>query len=100
MNTFYILLVLLSATGIIFGLSQMQKKHLSFTKRVLTALVIGILFGGALQIVFGTGSEVISGSYNWINIIGSGYVRLLNMIVIPLVFVAITTSIEIGRAHV
>lgn len=93
MNTFYILLVLVAAAGIIFGLSQMQKKHLSFTKRVLTALVIGILFGGALQIIFGTGSEVISGSYNWINIIGSGYVRLLNMIVIPLVFVAITTSI-------
>ncbi|HCW72799.1 MAG TPA: L-cystine transporter [Clostridiaceae bacterium] len=93
MNIFYTLLVLAVAAAIIFGLSYMQKKHMTFTKRVLTALVAGILFGGALQLIFGAGSEVISTSNTWLNIIGSGYVRLLNMIVIPLVFVAITTSI-------
>ncbi len=93
MNIFYTLLVLAVAAAIIFGLSYMQKKHMSFTKRVLTALVLGILFGGALQIIFGSGSDVITTSNTWLNIIGSGYVRLLNMIVIPLVFVAITTSI-------
>ncbi|HZH93971.1 MAG TPA: cation:dicarboxylase symporter family transporter [Tissierellaceae bacterium] len=93
MNTFYTILVLLAATGIVFALSQMQKRHMSFTRRVLTALVLGILFGGSLQVIFGSGSDVVSASYSWISIIGSGYVRLLNMIVIPLVFVAITTSI-------
>ena len=93
MNIFYTLLVLAVAAAIIFGLSYMQKKHMTFTKRVLTALVVGILFGGALQLIFGAGSEVIQTSNAWLNIIGSGYVRLLNMIVIPLVFVAITTSI-------
>lgn len=93
MNTIYTLLILISAALIIYGLSYMQKKHMSFTKRVLTALVAGILFGGALQLIFGAGNEVITTSNTWINIIGSGYVRLLNMIVIPLVFVAITTSI-------
>ena len=93
MNTIYTVLVLAVAALILYGLSYMQKKHMSFTKRVLTALVVGIIFGGALQLIFGTGSEVITTSNTWINIIGSGYVRLLNMIVIPLVFVAITTSI-------
>lgn len=93
MNIFYTILVLAVAAAIIFGLSYMQKKHMTFTKRVLTALVVGILFGGALQLIFGAGSEVIQTSNTWLNIIGSGYVRLLNMIVIPLVFVAITTSI-------
>lgn len=93
MNTFYTILVLLAASTIIFGLNYMQKKHMSFTKRVLSALILGIMFGGAAQIIFGIGSQVITGSNTWINIIGSGYVRLLNMIVIPLVFVAITTSI-------
>lgn len=93
MNILYTLLVLAVAAAIIFGLSYMQKKHMTFTKRVLTALVVGILFGGALQLIFGAGSEVITTSNTWLNIIGSGYVRLLNMIVIPLVFVAITTSI-------
>lgn len=92
MNTLYTVLVLAVAALILYGLSYMQKKHMSFTKRVLTALALGILFGAALQLIFGTGSEVITTSNTWINIIGSGYVRLL-MIVIPLVFVAITTSI-------
>lgn len=93
MNTFYVLLVLAAAATIIFLLSWMQKRHLRFTTRVLTALVVGIFFGGILQLLFGTGSEVISTANTWINIVGSGYVRMLNMIVIPLVFVAITTSI-------
>jgi L-cystine uptake protein TcyP (sodium:dicarboxylate symporter family) len=93
MNLIYTLLILAAAAVIIFGLSYMQKKHMSFTKRVLTALAAGILFGGALQLIFGAGSEVIASSNTWLNIIGSGYVRLLNMIVIPLVFVAITTSL-------
>jgi L-cystine uptake protein TcyP (sodium:dicarboxylate symporter family) len=93
MNSLYLLLVLATAAAIIYGLFYMQKKHMTFTKRVLTALVVGIIFGGALQLLFGAGSEIIATSNTWINIIGSGYVRLLNMIVIPLVFVAISTSI-------
>src|SRR5690554_6328918 len=93
MNTLAILLVLATALLIIFALYLMQKKHLSFTKRVLTALAAGIAFGAILQLVFTTESDVISSSNVWISIVGSGYVRLLNMIVIPLVFVAITTSI-------
>jgi hypothetical protein len=93
MNTLYTLLILAVAVAIIFGLYVMQKKHMSFTKRVLTALVAGILFGSILQLLLGSESELIASSNTWISIIGSGYVRLLNMIVIPLVFVAISTSI-------
>jgi hypothetical protein len=93
MNTLYTLLILAVAVAIIFGLYVMQKKHMSFTKRVLTALVAGILFGSILQLLLGSESELIASSNTWISIIGSGYVRLLNMIVIPLVFVAISISI-------
>lgn len=93
MDTIYIILILLVAAAIIYGLSYMQKKHLSFTKRVLTALVGGIIFGAAIQLIFGSGAEVITQANTWISIVGTGYVRLLNMIVIPLVFVAITSSI-------
>ncbi len=55
MNTLYTVLVLAVAALILYGLSYMQKKHMSFTKRVLTALALGILFGAALQLIFGTG---------------------------------------------
>ncbi|HSP47657.1 MAG TPA: cation:dicarboxylase symporter family transporter [Clostridiaceae bacterium] len=91
--TTYIILNIAIMAMLIYALYVMQKKHLSFTVRVLTALVGGILFGGALQLIYGAGSPVITGSNIWFNIASNGYVRLLNMIVIPLVFVAITTAI-------
>ena len=93
METLYTVLILIVAAAFIYGLYYMQKKRLSFTKRVLAALVGGIAFGAIIQLIFGTGSEIITEANVWISIIGSGYVRLLNMIVIPLVFVAITSSI-------
>ncbi len=93
MNTLYTLLVLGVAALILGGLIMMQRKYVSFTKRVLVALVVGIIFGAALQLLFENNAEIITNANTWIGIVGNGYVRLLNMIVIPLVFVAITTSI-------
>ncbi|MBS4534183.1 L-cystine transporter [Clostridium sp. D2Q-14] len=88
-----IILNVLIFIGIIYGLFLMQKKHISFTKRVFLALVGGIIFGGILQLIYGAGSDVVMKSNTWISIVGSAYVRLLKMIVIPLIFVAITSAI-------
>ncbi len=74
---------------LIFGLFMMQKKHVSFSKRVFTALGVGIVFGFGIQFVYGANSEVITSSIDWFNIVGSGYVKLLQMIVMPLVFISI-----------
>lgn len=70
----------------------MKKKGVSFSKRVFSALGIGIVFGLGLQYAYGTGSEVLSGSIDWFNLVGSGYVRFLQMIVIPLVFISIIAA--------
>lgn len=75
------------------ALFVMQKKKLSFNVRVLVALGGGILFGVILQQLYGSQPEVISQSMRWIAIIGSAYVRLLKMMVIPLIFVSITCAI-------
>ncbi|MBS4538605.1 L-cystine transporter [Clostridium sp. D2Q-11] len=88
-----IILNILVFSGLIYGLFMMQKKHISFTKRVLLALVGGIIFGGILQLIYGSGSNVVTESNTWISIVGSAYVRLLKMIVIPLIFVAITSAV-------
>ena len=37
---------------LIAGLFVMQKKHVSFSKRVFTALGLGIVFGFALQLIY------------------------------------------------
>ncbi len=79
--------------GLVYVLAVMQKKHYSFTARVLTGLIVGIVYGAILQIIFGVESPVIGGANNWFNVIGSGYVRLLKMIVMPLIFVSITCAI-------
>ncbi|WP_058485760.1 L-cystine transporter [Defluviitalea phaphyphila] len=79
--------------AIVYGLFIMQKKHYSFSKRVLVGLVVGIVYGAILQGIYGAGSEIVSQSNTWFSIIGTGYVRLLKMIVIPLVFVSITSAI-------
>lgn len=67
----------------------MQKKHVSFSKRVFAGLGIGILFGLIINFLYGTSSEITANTIEWFNIVGSGYVKLLQMIVMPLVFISI-----------
>ncbi|MGL4522011.1 MAG: L-cystine transporter [Bacilli bacterium] len=74
-------------------LYRMQKKYVSFTKRVFTGLGLGIAFGFILQFAFGSNSEVVSTSTDWFDLIGGGYVRLLKMIVTPLILVSIISAI-------
>ena len=78
---------------LIFILYQMQKKHVSFTKRVFTALGLGIIYGLILHYVYGPTSDTIAVTKDWFNIVGSGYVRLLQMIVMPLIMVSIISAI-------
>ncbi|MBV7298158.1 cation:dicarboxylate symporter family transporter [Enterovibrio paralichthyis] len=74
-------------------LSNFKKQKKSFNFRVLTALVCGLLFGGAIQLTLGFGSESVAGFSEFISVFGKGYIKLLQMIVIPLVFVAMISSI-------
>ncbi len=69
------------------------RKKLSFNKRVAIALVAGIIYGFAVQSIYGVNSDAVSGTIGWVSVIGNIYIRLLRMIVIPLIFVAITSAI-------
>ncbi|MEF2966370.1 L-cystine transporter [Paenibacillus sp. M1] len=71
----------------------MQKKHISFTKRVFTGLGLGVVFGVILQLIYQADSEVLSKSTDWFNLVGRGYVGLLQMVVIPLIMVSIISAI-------
>ena len=92
-TTLHVILNIIIMLALVYGIVWMQKKHLSFTKRVLTALVVGILYGAVLQLTYGVTSPVVTEANTWFTIIGSGYVRLLKMIVMPLIFVSISTAI-------
>lgn len=71
----------------------MKKINKSFNFRVVFALCLGIIFGSVLQIVFGSDNKAVLFANSWISIVGGAYVRLLNMIVIPLIFISILTAI-------
>lgn len=89
--TFLILCVLF--LGFYTLLFQFKKNKKSFNFRVLSALIAGLIFGGAIQMVLGVGNETTTGFSELISVFGSGYTKLLQMLVIPLVFVAMTASI-------
>jgi len=94
MNTnFAVIINILVMLAIIYGLAFMKKKRFSFTVRVLLAMALGIIYGIVLQLIFGSSSDIVNQSNTWFSIIGTGYVRLLRMIVIPLIFVSITSAI-------
>lgn len=79
---------------LLFGLFRLQNGSLSLSVRVFIGLLLGTLFGIALQLVHGPESQAVQVAVNWIDIVGSGYVRLLQMIVMPLVFVAILGAVS------
>jgi len=78
-------------------LSRLGRQGWSLSKKVLVGLVIGVLFGLALQTIYGQQSEVLKTSISWFNIVGNGYVQLLQMIVMPLVFASILSAV--ARLH-
>lgn len=89
MNTILIIVNIAVLLMLMFGLFIMQKKHVSFSKRVFTGLGLGLIFGFIIHLIYGTTSEVTIGTIDWFNIVGSGYVKLLQMVVMPLVFISI-----------
>ncbi|XOS90890.1 L-cystine transporter [Brevibacillus laterosporus] len=92
MSTVWILLNIAIMLLIIFGLYTMQKKHISFSKRVFTALAVGIVFGVGLQLIYGAKTDIVKDSIEWFNVVGKGYIKLLQMIVMPLVFISILAA--------
>ncbi|MDO4431045.1 MAG: L-cystine transporter [Lonepinella koalarum] len=72
-------------------LSVLYRRTEKLGQTVFIGLLLGLAFGAVLQTVFE--QPVINRTLDWINVIGNGYVRLLQMIVMPLVFVSILSAI-------
>jgi uncharacterized protein len=81
------------ALAICYLLYWMQAQHFSFTKRVFTALGLGVALGTAFQLAYGAGSPLIAETGNYLKMVGEGYVKLLQMIVMPLIMVSIISAI-------
>ncbi|QIW15902.1 L-cystine transporter tcyP [Pasteurellaceae bacterium RH1A] len=87
-------MILLNLAVFALGLVLLAKLYRSSQKlgqTVFIALLLGLASGAILQIFYN--KDVINGTLDWVNLIGNGYVRLLQMIVMPLVFISILSAI-------
>lgn len=85
----FVLINLFALVLLIALLVWMKRTGKSFSARVFTALALGIVLGLILNLAYGSDSEILTETSAWYNIVGVGYVRLLQMIVMPLVFISI-----------
>lgn len=81
---------------IIFGillllLTKLYTQTQKLGQTVLVGLVLGLTSGLFLQFFYE--KPIIDSTLDWINLVGNGYVRLLQMIVMPLVFISILSAI-------
>jgi L-cystine uptake protein TcyP (sodium:dicarboxylate symporter family) len=88
-----LILNLALALAVCFGLYRMQTAHLSFSTRVFTGMGLGVLLGAAIQAVYGASSAVVTETSAYLDILGTGYVKLLQMIIMPLIMVSIISAI-------
>ncbi|HHY81457.1 MAG TPA: cation:dicarboxylase symporter family transporter [Clostridiales bacterium] len=93
MNLLYPIIALIVFCGLLALLVYLQKSNKSFTVRVLAALGMGLVFGSALQAIFGADSSVTTEVTKWTGIVGSGFTKSLQFIIVPLILVSIISAI-------
>ena len=88
---------LLAFLALLLGLAQTRNSTWSLAKKVLAGLILGVLFGTALHAIYGAGHPVLKATLSWLDLVGNGYVQLLQMIVMPLIFASILSAV--ARLH-
>jgi uncharacterized protein len=89
----------------VFGLAVVwlvrRSRHgARLSTNVLLALLLGVLLGVAAQAIYGLDSAAIRDTLPWVAVVGSGYVRLLQMVVAPLVLISILAAVtKLGDAR-
>ncbi|MYM36881.1 cation:dicarboxylase symporter family transporter [Duganella sp. FT50W] len=88
-----VILNLLAALALLGFLYAQQRRQASFSVRVFTGMGLGVVLGAALQLIYGAGAAEVATTGDYLDIVGSGYVKLLQMIVMPLIMVSIIGAI-------
>ncbi|HCN74015.1 L-cystine transporter [Pseudolactococcus plantarum] len=99
MTILSVLIILLGFIGSLVWLFRLQVKHISFNKRVLFGLLGGVVFGLLIRLLFQKTTHF-STSISWISLVADAYVALLQMLVMPLVFISIVgafTKLEVSK---
>ncbi len=88
------ILFLMILFGLFILLNILQKKKISFAKRVLLSTLLGLLLGLTIQAVSGFSTSpmdiiFVKETTKWYSLFGNGFIDLIRMLVVPLVMVSI-----------
>lgn len=80
--------------GTFFIVKQFEKKKVKFSTRTIYATIIGLILGVIIQLVAGLPENPAEVTWlqevtKWYGLFGSGFMDLLKMLVVPMVFVSI-----------
>lgn len=89
----YTVLNLVAFAGLLFIVHMAGRHSSSLSHRVFTGLLLGLAFGFVLQLLYGSGTAVMTETLNWTNLVGDSYVRLLRMIIMPLILVTMIAAV-------
>lgn len=74
-------------------LYQRRKGGATISSNVLLSVLLGVVLGALVQTAYGLGSQAVTGTMTWVGVVGGVYVRLLQMVVVPLVFISILAAV-------
>lgn len=79
----------------VIGLIVLNRYHKdwSLARQVLIGLGLGVVCGLGLHLFYQNG-EVLNKTIDWIDVVGAGYVQLLQMIVMPLILISILNAVS------
>ena len=78
------LVVFVLLAGVLFNF---RKPRLTLGRQILLGLLLGAGYGLALQFLYGSGDAAVKETLTWTNVVASGYISLLKMVIMPLVLV-------------
>lgn len=77
--------------GFILLLLQLRKPRFSLSQQILAGLLAGVTYGFYLQLAWD--GPAIDATLEWTNVLGSTYINLLQMIIMPLVLIMMISAV-------
>lgn len=98
LSNWHTILFLFVIAGLFFVIHKMEKKKIKFSTRMITGTVLGLLLGLSIQTVAGFPKDPaqvvwLNEVSSWYGLVGNGYMDLLKMLVVPLVFFSLVRVI-------
>lgn len=84
------LVVFVLLAGVLFNF---RKPRLTLSRQILLGLLLGAGYGLALQFLYGSGDAAVKETLTWTNVVASGYISLLKMVIMPLVLVMMVAAV-------